>query len=124
MEQPKPVPNDSRPVWELVIEDAYMLGAGADGMIADMMERDKIGEARYGTRLQPFNGRDALIDAYQESLDLCVYLRQYLEEHKGDEPSGYSATVFNTYVDALRVCYDIRKQLESRGDVDKREDCE
>lgn len=30
--------------------------------------------------LQPFNGRDALVDAYQEAVDLAVYLRQRIEE--------------------------------------------
>lgn len=63
-----PVPNDSRPIWELVIED--------------MRQRDEAGRAKYGTPLQANNGRDALIDAYQEALDLCVYLRQAIEERK------------------------------------------
>jgi hypothetical protein len=35
---------------------------------------------KYGKTLQTFNGRDALTDAYQESLDLCMYLRQMIEE--------------------------------------------
>lgn len=40
-----------------------------------------MGEQKYGTRLQTFNGRNALIDAYQEALDLVMYLRQkFLEE--------------------------------------------
>lgn len=69
-EQPAPKQNIHPAVWDLVI--------------TDMKERDKIGEARYGTRLQPFNGRDALVDAYQESLDQTVYLRQliYERDHK------------------------------------------
>jgi hypothetical protein len=71
-DQPPPVPSDRRPVWELVI--------------ADMQERDQVGRARYGTPLQPFNGRDPLIDAYQEALDLVVYLRQAIEER--DPPIG------------------------------------
>jgi hypothetical protein len=66
MDQPPPVPNARRPVWELVIED--------------MRERDRVGRREYGTPLQPFNGRDALVDAYQEALDLAVYLRQAIEE--------------------------------------------
>jgi hypothetical protein len=45
-----------------------------------MKERDQAGLAKYGTRLQPFNGRDALVDAYQEALDLVVYLRQRIAE--------------------------------------------
>ena len=59
-------PNDSTPIWDLVR--------------ADIAERDKLGRERYGTPLQAFNGRDALVDAYQESLDLVVYLRQAIEE--------------------------------------------
>ena len=67
-DQPPPVPTQSRPVWELVIED--------------MQARDHIGRELYGIPLQCHNGRDALIDAYQEALDLCVYLRQVIEERK------------------------------------------
>lgn len=52
----------------------------ADLVIADMARRKRVGIERYGVPLQPFNGRNALIDAYQEVLDLTVYLRQRLEE--------------------------------------------
>jgi len=52
-------------------------------VMADMVNRDKFGEQKYGTRLQPFNGRDPLIDAYQEALDLIVYLRQMIYERDG-----------------------------------------
>lgn len=64
-DQPPPVPS-SGDVWALVL--------------ADMEERRRLGIARYGTPLQPHNGRDALVDAYQESLDLAVYLRQAIAE--------------------------------------------
>ena len=64
--QPAPETNGNRPVWELVIED--------------MQARDHVGRQRYGVPLQANNGRDALVDAYQEALDLVVYLRQVLEE--------------------------------------------
>lgn len=67
-EQPMPTPNASRPIWELVIED--------------MANRDRIGRERYGTPLQAHNGRDALRDAYEEALDLAVYLRQAIEERR------------------------------------------
>ncbi len=65
-EQPPPVTNDRKPVWEVVRDD--------------MAKRDNVGRARYGTPLQPFNGRDALRDAYEEALDLVVYLRQAIIE--------------------------------------------
>ncbi len=66
--EPDPIPNDQPAVWELVIED--------------MKARDVMGRTKYGTPLQPFNGRDSLVDAYQEVLDLAVYLRQKIEENK------------------------------------------
>jgi len=49
---------------------------------ADLEERECIGVERYGTPLRIFNGRDALVDAYQEALDLVCYLRQLLAEQE------------------------------------------
>ena len=52
---------------------------------ADIEKRAELGQLKYGERLKPNNGRDALIDAYQEALDLCMYLRQLIEERKNKE---------------------------------------
>lgn len=49
----------------------------------DLEDRLRVGIETYGQPLQPFNGRDALIDAYQEVLDLAVYLRQTIYERDG-----------------------------------------
>lgn len=68
-EQPKPTPNHHPAVWPLVL--------------ADMQARDQLGRQRYGTPLQPHNGRDALRDAYEEAMDLAVYLRQAIYERDG-----------------------------------------
>lgn len=71
--QPEPSPtankDDLPSVWNLVIED--------------MIRRDSFGFEKYHMHLQPFNGRDALKDAYQEALDMVVYLRQLLYERDG-----------------------------------------
>ena len=69
LDQPDPIKNDEPSCWDLVL--------------ADMRERDQVGRARYGTPLQPHNGRDALKDAYAEALDLVVYMRQALYERDG-----------------------------------------
>lgn len=70
--EPQPVSREQEPaVWDLVIKD--------------MRERDAIGERKYGTRLQPRNGRAPLRDAYQEALDLAVYLRQEIYERDNRE---------------------------------------
>ena len=66
--QPAPVPTAHPAAWSLVI--------------ADMAQRDVMGSAKYGTRLQPGNGRDSLQDAYEEALDLAVYLRTAIYERQ------------------------------------------
>ncbi len=68
-EQPMPTPNASPSIQDMVI--------------ADMETRKAIGLQRYGTLLQPNNGRDMLRDAYEEALDLAVYLRGAIAERDG-----------------------------------------
>ena len=68
-DQPKSVKNDKPACWDLVMQD--------------MKDRDTWGRSKYGTPLQPFNGRDALTDCYQEILDACVYMRQQIFERDG-----------------------------------------
>jgi hypothetical protein len=58
-----------------------------DIVLADIRERAETGKEKYGTYLQTNNGRSALWDAYQEAIDLVMYLRQKLleeEYQKGD----------------------------------------
>lgn len=68
-EQAAPAANGKPAVWGLVLED--------------MRARDAEGRRKYGVPLQPNNGRDPLVDAYQEALDLVVYLRQAIHERDG-----------------------------------------
>lgn len=49
-------------------------------VVKDLEKRAEYGKEQYGTRLKSGNGRDALLDAYEEALDLCVYLKQELIE--------------------------------------------
>ena len=60
--EPAPKTNGGPEIWDLVIED--------------MKARDNFGFRKYGVHLHGNNGRNALCDAYQEALDLAVYLRQ------------------------------------------------
>ena len=53
-----------------------------DYVLADMAQRAAAGVIKYGTPLQTHNGRDALWDAYQEAMDLCMYLRQAILERE------------------------------------------
>lgn len=71
-----PVPGDGPAIWDLVM--------------ADMAERDAMGTRKYGQRLVAFDGRDPLVDAYQEALDLAVYLRKAIAQ-RGTEAVSQSA---------------------------------
>jgi hypothetical protein len=73
-EQPSPVPND-RPSIQAAVR-------------RDLIARERLGVERYGTPLQPHNGRDALRDAYEEALDLACYLRQALIERDGSSDAA------------------------------------
>jgi hypothetical protein len=77
--QTPPIKNDRLAVWDSVIED--------------IQGRDRKGIETYGTRLQPFNGRCAVQDAYEEALDLSVYLKQKLLEEKELQVKTYMAAM-------------------------------
>lgn len=47
-------------------------------------KRVEQGERQYGTRLLTHNGRDALLDAWEEAADLLFYLTQMLTEREVD----------------------------------------
>jgi hypothetical protein len=72
-DQPLPVRNDRRDIQSQVI--------------ADIEARREVGIARYGTALQPHNGRDALRDLYEELLDAVMYVRQVMAERSEPIPS-------------------------------------
>jgi hypothetical protein len=67
--QPQPVKNDGPCIQDLVK--------------ADIEARKSEGIRKYGTVLQPHNGRDALMDLYQEILDAANYCRQLIFERDG-----------------------------------------
>jgi hypothetical protein len=47
-----------------------------DALIAAIENRKQLGISRYGSPLMTHNGRDALRDAWEESIDLAAYLTQ------------------------------------------------
>ena len=49
-------------------------------VLADLANRALEGKEKYGEPLLAHNGRNPLWDAYQEALDLAMYLRQAIEE--------------------------------------------
>jgi hypothetical protein len=69
--QSKPIPNNEEPVFKQVIRD--------------IEKRAETGKASYGTYLQPFNGRSAAQDLYEELIDAALYIKQLMIERKSME---------------------------------------
>lgn len=54
-----------------------------DLVMEDFVNRAEFGYKKYGTYLQPNNGRDPLIDIYHEMMDGVLYIRQELYKRYG-----------------------------------------
>lgn len=49
-------------------------------VINDLKRRAEKGKAQYGTYLETHNGRDGLLDLYEELLDAAMYTKQLMME--------------------------------------------
>lgn len=87
-DQPAPVAADRQPIWPMVIkyvelnytDDESSEIKAVSQLVQDMAKRHQVGIARYGVPLTSGNGRNSLVDAYQELLDFVVYARTWLDE--------------------------------------------
>lgn len=73
-QQLAPTEGQGDAVWPLLFDSTALVLP--DWFRADMRERHELGVSRYGVPLRVWNGRDAVVDAYQEALDLAVYTQQ------------------------------------------------
>jgi len=138
-DQPPPKPTGRRPSWDIVISyvealrhDHGALGVAEDVVplvLSDMLDRDAVGRARYGMPLTSGNGRDHLIDAYQEQLDACVYLMNELDEHRVGLTTLLTEEAFpdraerwhlrdvqQLCLSQIRMVINLRAIIEERGD--------
>lgn len=124
--QPVPVRNNENSVWYYVISDLIRAQKSPKNpipqkyyqqIIADCEARKEQGEKDYGTPLQIHNGRDFLADAYQEALDLMVYLGgKYQEVREDDEEAAdLLAAVYSLSMTTVIM---IREYDDEFGDKD------
>lgn len=104
--QAAPKPGTGRPIAALVRADVKSFFAGSEYVQQALTGRQQLGTERYGTPLQAGNGRDWLLDAFEEALDLAQYLRQGLEEGSG---------VFTNYMQALHLVMSLGGQMQRRS---------
>ncbi len=107
-QQPDPRPGGVS-VTDLMLADPYT----PIFMIPDFIARRELGRERYGVELTTHNGRDALVDALQEGLDQCLYLRQVYEEVRS-ENAVLGDEIWCMYDQALRLTIRIRSAIRRR----------
>lgn len=76
-------------------------------VMADLAVRAEAGAKKYGQPLMTHNGRNSLVDAYQESLDQTSYLRQAIEEME-----AYRQFIRDTLKDGFFACVCIQPKWE------------
>ena len=84
--QPAPITDGVKTVvLDLVIADiesnTITNSELTNAVLRDLQLRSHQGFMKYGTLLCLDNGRDSLMDFYQEVLDAVVYLRQFIAEY-------------------------------------------
>jgi hypothetical protein len=93
--RPNPVPNDGPSAHDMVIKDLlsrdlrWDMSYGSarhlrDHVTEGLRQRKELGVKRYGTPLQPDNGRDSLRDLHEELMDATVYCRNRMLEDDAD----------------------------------------
>lgn len=68
--------------------DLDLVPTGIEAQVCvDIAERQRRGVAKYGTTVaeNPLTQRQWLVHAYEEALDLAVYLRRIINQHKDDD---------------------------------------
>ncbi len=113
--QPKPDPFAIGPdCWELVMDEFAAVTTPIDFkntkelVLEDMRGRSAYGLEFYKHPLRPHDGRDVMMDPYQEALDLAVYLRKAIAEGNGWAVSMYKRT--------LEMLLELRTMIAMRDD--------
>jgi hypothetical protein len=122
IDQPAPQGNAHPAIADLVVADLSLRvqDLAHDALVKDILDRKAVGIERYGVPLQPFNGRDPLVDAYQECIDGAKYLRQLLFEVRINmqhplraKYGGWQAEVIvsEQYEEMLEMCLRMRRWI-------------
>ena len=122
--QPKPKRNDNPATWGLVQGD--LLDRGEHDILGDIAARHIQGMRKYGTPLQSHNGRDSVRDAYEEAMDLVVYLKNAIQELPPLLPPGKDhRTLSRLYHQAIGMMCALKDyQVEQESIRKEREELE
>jgi|SRR5579863_5373763 len=103
---PQPTPTGDG-IDVAVVAAERLKALGLNEIADDIEARIRLGERKYGTRLKAFNGREPLMDLYQEVLDGINYSQQCVIE--GLDPQS---NFFNVLVS---LAIGIQKAIEAEA---------
>jgi len=89
-------------------------------VISEIINISNRGKMAYGTRLRTFNGRDGLMDAFEESVDQTFYLKQKLMEFDVETKEILDViSLLNSgdNKEALEILYEIIKRRTHEEDT-------
>lgn len=107
-----------RDVTEHAIELFDGIGPYDKTIVDDLHYRSRIGLERYGTTLKTNNGRDALIDTYEELLDAYVYTVQHSMESEPDVDDDITVLI-TSIQEALTDCVAAILERRTTGILEK-----
>lgn len=102
-------------VWPLVWADVDALPiepTAKAALLADMIDRDRLGWERHGGPLVDDDGRNALIDMYQELLDGAVYAKK--ARLQGGLDAHGTLRLEETYSKLIEMALQVRWLIEQK----------
>lgn len=116
-DQPLPQPGRGPLSHDTVISQLrwrYPTAAVLESLCADVKARQELGISRYGRPLQAHNGRDVLLDLYEELLDGLAYCATAMEEF-GTGDRHLAAQLVMVFDDLMSAAKLIRELRSERG---------
>lgn len=114
---PEPPPTQGRhKVLDYVLEDFRNTHLSSDpettdNIVQDLRDRAEMGKAKYGIYLHTEDGRNTLLDLYQELLDATMYAKKYLLE-QSDLDNGMFRFI---YYDISNRVFDVKRLLDAKS---------
>lgn len=108
--EPAPEHNNHPATADVVAGDIIRRGLPL-GIAQDVMARKGMGLKKYGTALQPCNGRDNLNDLYQELVDGVKYAMTEILEQEIERPHVSKTELMDVYenlLDILETVYTLK----------------
>lgn len=113
--EPTPQPGKEK-VLDHVVEGIKLrtLQKTGDQVTKDLIDRAELGKNKYGTYLYTGNGRNTLMDFYQEVLDGLMYSKAWLLENADQSDSYFYKVIEFNFQSLITMAVSIRIMLNEQ----------